>query len=76
MNTNITPALEAWLSAHKRIKAFDARVDFPMGRASVGTINARWLIDAKEVDRLYAALSEEEKTIANSMIREGAAREP
>ena len=68
----MTPALKAWLSAARAsAKASEARTALPFGssRARVTTANARWSRHAEERDRLYAALSEEEKATADSMIR-------
>lgn len=68
----MTPALKAWLSAARAsAEASDARAALPFGssRARITTANARWSRHAEERDRLYAALSEEEKATADSMIR-------
>lgn len=63
-----SPALRLWRNACKKSAAAAAkRAEMPIGssRARVTSANAEWSRWAEERERLYAALSPEEKTIAD-----------
>ena len=69
----LSPALRLWQNAYRKSAALAAkRAEMPIGssRARVTTANAEWSRWAEERERLYAALTPDEKTIADRIAKE------
>ena len=67
-----SPALRLWQNAHRKSAALAAkRAEMPIGssRARVTTANAEWSRWAEERERLYAALSPEDKVTADKIAK-------
>lgn len=67
-----SPALRAYLAAVKASeRASEVRRDLPPGssRAKVTTANARWSRAAEERDRLWAALTPDERALVERATR-------
>ena len=68
-----SPALKLWQTAHRKSAALAAkRAEMPIGssRARVTTANAEWSRWAEERERLYAALTPDDKVIADRIAKE------
>ncbi len=68
----LSPALRQWQTAHRKSAALAAkRAEMPIGssRARVTTANAEWSRWAEERERLYAALSPEDKVTADKIAK-------
>ena len=69
----LSPALRLWQNAYRKSAALAAkRAEMPIGssRARVTTANAKWSRWAEERERLHAALTPDEKTIADRIAKE------
>lgn len=68
-----SPALKLWQTAHRKSADLAAkRAEMPIGssRARVTTANAQWSRWAEERERLYTALTPEDKTTADRIAKE------